>query len=230
MTRNPIFRRSTLAVGLALAASTLSVHAADLDTAALAAVVYGGGEAMAPEAQARLNSLMTTPGGAWTRAEARQAFAEAQQAGTLAAAGEIADTPQVLVARADFNQRQTREILARHEAERQRLAAIEAERVALAAAEAERQRLAALPVEPNASVALASGVSASESLAAPSESLVTEPVQAEAQAQATATPPVEESPTQTPSQMPVDRPPALPVEVPISRADEVPSDMLIDTE
>ena len=227
MTRKSIsstFRLSTLAAGLAVAASSFAAHAAALNTSAVATQVYAGGEAMAPEAEARMNALMTTPGGAWSRADARQDLASAQQSGTVSAAGEIADTPQVLVARADFNQRQTRQILAAHEAERQRVAAIEAERVAVVAAEAERQRLATLPVESGSESILASSAVAAE--AAPGETLITEPAEAQVLTAPLSEPPLEEAPTQAPIKLPA----ALPIEVPISRAEELPSDMIVDTE
>jgi hypothetical protein len=57
-----------------------------------------------------------------SRADVREELAEAQEAGTLPAAGELADTPQVLAARAEFNEEQALEILAAYEAERARLA------------------------------------------------------------------------------------------------------------
>lgn len=114
-----------------LAAGTLALaSSASLAADSVPSLVYASGEALSPEAEMRLNALQATPGGAMTRDEVRQELAAARQAGTLAEGGESGETPRVLAARDDANARQTRAILAAHEAERQRLAALEAERVA----------------------------------------------------------------------------------------------------
>lgn len=146
-----------------LAAGTLALaSSASLAADSVSSLVYASGEALSPEAEMRLNALQTTPGGAMTRDEVRQELATARQAGTLADGGEAGDTPSVLAARDDANVRQTRAILAAHEAERNRLAALEAERVAREQAAATAQAaaqpgtdapaapLAAAPADPQA--------------------------------------------------------------------------------
>ncbi len=94
---------------------------ASASVSAASADVYAGGEALAPEVEAQL--LAQTTGQA-SRSDVQQALADAQAAGTLAASGELSDTPQVLQARLAFNHQQEQTILARYAAEQQqRLAA-----------------------------------------------------------------------------------------------------------
>jgi hypothetical protein len=94
----------------------------------VAALAYAGGEALPPEAEARLLALTTVPGGLHSRDEVRRQLAAARDDGTLAEAGEVAEPAHVLLARQQANVRQAQSILAAQEAAaRQRLAALEAE-------------------------------------------------------------------------------------------------------
>ena len=211
--KNPTsLQRTALAASL-LALASASALAGD----GLASLAYAGGEALAPEHEARLVSMTTTPGGSLTRDEVRRQLAEARQDGTLAEAGEIAETPRVLVARSGANERQVREILAAHEAERTRLAA--------AAAEAEARRQAqvtvlaqAAPVDPAAAEAV-SGSPAAEPAAIP-------PALADAAGPAPAVPGDERD--DRPGDGPADRPALAPLELPATRPSELPVETLID--
>lgn len=209
--KNPTpLQRSTLVAGM-LALASASALASD----GLASLAYAGGEALPPEAEARLVSMITTPGGAVTRDEVRQQLADAQRSGTLAEAGEIAETTQVLLARSAANDRQVREILAAQEVERARLAAIEAE--AAAAAEARRQaQVLALAPAAEARPETATG-NASTGVAAVA------PVDAEV----TATP-APAAPADEPTERPADRPTLAPLEVPITRPSDLPTQTLVD--
>lgn len=100
----PLRASAAAAAGLLLSASALSSSAVD---------VYAGGEALPPELEARLIAQST---GALTRAEVREQLAEALATGTLAGGGEISDTDELLRARVAYNDRQTRTLLARHQA------------------------------------------------------------------------------------------------------------------
>jgi uncharacterized iron-regulated membrane protein len=133
------FRMSTIAAGLLLAASASSYAGEALPselpsmrtpvpmTAAIEVealrnqVPLPVGEATAPEAV--MQAMAMSNYDSISRADVREELAEAQEAGTLSAPGELADTPQVLAARAEFNEEQALEILAGYEAERARLAA-----------------------------------------------------------------------------------------------------------
>jgi hypothetical protein len=132
------FRMSTLTAGLLLAASASSYAGealqselpsmrtpvpmtAETEVQALRnQVPLPVGEASPPEAV--MQAMEMSNYDSISRADVREELAEAQEAGTLPAAGELADTPQVLAARAEFNAEQAIEILAAYEAERVRLA------------------------------------------------------------------------------------------------------------
>lgn len=194
-------QRSALAAG-ALALACTSTLAGD----GLVSLVYAGGEALAPEQEARMVALMTAPAGGLTRDEVQQQFADAQRAGALPEAGEMAETPRVLLARSAANERQVREILAAREAERARVAAIEAEAAAAEAqreAQAQAQTTAAAPVDSAVTTAI-DGVSLAATADAPGA----------ADASATPAPAV---PTDEPHDRPTDRPALAPPEVPIVR-------------
>ncbi len=215
--------RSVLAAAL-LASSAASALATTPDTD-VAALVYAGGEAMAPEAEARLRALTTTPGGALTRDEVQQQWAEARQDGSLLAAGEIAEPQTVLLARSVANERQTRQILASHEAERQRVVALEAQAEAQRQAELQARLAAAVTPAPVASAD--SGVMAAAALGS-----TTEPPPASPEPAASTSAAFTESPAPTPDdappQLPLERPFVAPAEVPISRQSELPVEVLID--
>ena len=205
-------RLSTLAAGLLLASSAFGADGS------LSGLVYAGGEAMAPEAEARMTAQISVPGGVHTRDEVLQQLATARQVGALPEAGEVAETPRVLTARADFNERQTREILAGYEAERVRLAAVEAERVRLAAEEAERARLAAAAAAAPTAAAQDAATTAQPTAAAPAvDATATQPMPAPA-----------DKPVDLPTERPGDRPAMAPVETTVTRpadlATEKPAD------
>lgn len=204
-------QRSTLAAALVLA-SVPALAAGDV-----ASLVYAGGEALPPEAEARLVALTTAPGGLVTREEVRQQWAQARQDGTLAETGEEAEPPRVLLARSAANDRQAQAIVAAQQAEQARLAALEAE------AEARRQALA------QAQATLAQATPTTEG------SLALEAAAATATADASAMPAEQaETAPEAPADRPVEQPPAppamAPLEVPITRPlDDVP-ESLIDKE
>lgn len=216
MTRT--MRRSTTAAALVLA--TVPALAAG-DVASLA---YAGGEALPPEAEARLVALTTTPGGLLTREEVRQQWAQARQDGTLAEAGEEAEPPRVLLARSAANDRQVQAILAAQQAEQARLAAIEAERARVAALEAEaearRQALA------QAAATMAQAAPAADGTPASDAGTVIDAAATAAPAEQAATPP------EAPADRPVERPPAppamAPLEAPITRPLGTVPDSLVD--
>lgn len=215
--KNPTsLQRSALAAGL-LALASASALASD----GLASLAYAGGEALAPEHEARMVSMITTPGGSLTRDEVRRQLAEAQRGGTLGEVGEIAETPRVLMARSDANERQTREILAAQEAERARLAAIEAE------AEARRQALAQDQAQASVIAQAAPATEATAGPAAGSQAIdATAPATADVASPAPSAP--SEEPTDRPAEGPTDRPALAPPELPITRASELPAETLID--
>lgn len=211
----------------ALAASVLMAVAAPASFASaapdLATLVYAGGEALSPDAELLLRSRMReAAGGALARDDVKQDLALARESGLLAAGGEIADTPRVLQARADFNQRQTREILAAHEAERLRVAAQEAV--------ARARQMAALPQEAGSQTAMsAPGVAADR----PSETAAPGPTPEPAAAMSAmpAAAPADEPtdrPSDRPNDAPADRPVMAPSEVPVSRPSDLPLETLID--
>lgn len=218
--------RNSLSV---LAASVLLAVAAPSSFASgapdVAAMVYAGGEALSPDAEMRLRSLMRdAAGGAQTRDDVKLDLALAREAGLLAAGGEMADTPRVLQARADFNRHQTRQILAAQEAaqetERQRVAAVEAvaraRQMAEAAAQASGTRTEIAAVEVPAD--RPSGAMGAASIAEPA---------AEAPATASPTQPTER-PNDRPADLPADRPVVAPAEGPVSRPQDLPVETLID--
>lgn len=213
-------RLSTLAGSLLLAASAGALAAPGQD---LSSLVYAGGEALSPEAEARMTAMLSVPGGAVSRDDVRQQLTAARQAGTLAEGGEIADTAPVLKARVDYAARQTREILAAYEAERARLAAIEAERARVAALQAEQDRQAAVAAAAAAAAAApASDATAASAatppmVAAPAVDSSTQPLQAPA-----------DQPTDAPTERPGDRPAMAPVEVPITRPSDLPTEAKVD--
>lgn len=205
-------RRSTLAAALVLA-SVPTLAAGDV-----ASLAYAGGEALPPEAEARLVALTTTPGGLVTREEVRQQWAQARQDGTLAEAGEEAEPPRVLLARSAANDRQAQAIIAAQQAEQARLAALEAE--------ARRQALA----QAQAATTLAQASPAAEGSPAADAGTVTD---AAAPATDTAAPAAEAAaPPDEPADRPVERPPAppamAPMEVPITRPLHTVPDTLVD--
>jgi hypothetical protein len=207
-------RRSTLAAALVLA-SVPALAASDV-----ASLVYAGGEALPPEAEARLVALTTTPGGLVTREEVRQQWAQARQDGTLAEAGEEAEPPRVLLARSAANDRQAQAIVAAQQAEQARLAALEAE------AEARRQALA----QAQATTTLAQ---ASSSIAGTPTADAGSLTDAVAPAAGTAAPVAEATTSpDAPAEPPVERPPAppamAPLEVSITRPLDAVPDSLVD--
>lgn len=209
-------RRSTLAAALVLA-SVPTLAAGDV-----ASLAYAGGEALPPEAEARLVALTTTPGGLVTREEVRQQWAQARQDGTLAEAGEEAEPPRVLLARSAANDRQVQAIIAAQQAEQARRAALEAE------AEARRQALAQAQAQTATTLAQASP--AAEGSPAADAGTVTD---AAAPATDTAAPAAEAAtPPDAPADRPVERPPAppamAPMEVPITRPLDAVPDTLVD--
>jgi len=145
-------------------------------TLAPAAALAYHGDAMPPEAEARM--LAEQAGAPLTRDEVLAELALASRAGTLTPGGEIGDTDAVLASRERFIVAQAAEIVARHEAEQAaRIAALEeAARVAAADA-ASRAAAAAQPGEAMVAAAPAADVDAADSLSA-SESLVTAPAPA----------------------------------------------------
>ena len=203
-------RRSTLAAALVLA-SVPALAAGDV-----ASLAYAGGEALPPEAEARLVALTTTPGGLVTREEVRQQWAQARQDGTLAEAGEEAEPPRVLLARSAANDRQVQAIIAAQQAEQARLAALEAE------AEARRQALAQV----QAATTLAQASPAAEGSPAADAGTVIDAAATAAPAEQAATPP------EAPADRPVERPPAppamAPLEAPITRPLGTVPDSLVD--
>ena len=214
--------RNSLSV---LAASVLLAVAAPSSFASgapdVAAMVYAGGEALSPDAEMRLRSLMRdAAGGAQTRDDVKLDLALAREAGLLAAGGEMADTPRVLQARADFNRHQTRQILAAQEAaqetERQRLAAVEAVARARQMAEAAAQESGTRTEI--AAVEVPAGAMGAASIAEPA---------AEAPAAASPTPPTDR-PNDRPADLPADRPVVAPAEGPVSRPQDLPVETLID--
>lgn len=214
--------RSTLAA--ALLASSAASALADAARTDLATLVYAGGEAMAPEAEAHLRVLMTTPGGALTRDEVRQQLAEARLDGSLPAAGEIADPPAVLLARSLSNERQTRQILAAHEAERQRVAALEAQADTQRQAQLQASQAATDTPTPGGG-ADSGAIAAAAALGASPPTVSTDPVADTALAPV---PSPDPAPSDAPPPLPVERPFLAPVEVPITRASDLPDEVLID--
>lgn len=220
-------RRNTLAAA-ALALCAASALASN-DVASLA---YAGGEALPPEAEARLVALTTTPGGAMSRDEVRQQLADARREGSLAEAGEMADRPAVLTARLNANERQTREILAARAVEEQRLAALEA------AAEVRRQAeaLARSPGKADDTTAMAAtgSVPAGSPDAVTTDAGTPTEVPAELPDSNAALPPASptadapaEAPTDAPSRMP-ELPLLAPSEVPVARPADLPDEVLLD--
>jgi hypothetical protein len=213
MTIPQTLRLSALAAGLLLATSSFAADSS------LSSLVYAGGEAMSPEAEARMTAQISAPGGAVSRDEVRQQLLAARQAGTLVEAGEIADTAPVLQARVDYAARQTRQILAGYEAERERLAAIEAERARVAALEAEQARQATLA---------AAATPATQDLAAAVQPMAAAPAADSATSQPLEAP--ADKPTDVPAERPGDTPTMAPVEVPITRPSDLPAETIVDKE
>lgn len=227
--------RSALAgAALALCAAT-AVARPDV-----ASLVFANGEALPPEAEARLTALTTTPGGGMTRAEVRLQLSEARSDGSLAEAGEMADRPAVLQARLAANERQTGQILAAHAAQRERLAAIEvaaevrrqAELLArqasaasdtqtLTVASTDSRSIAASPA--SASVDPLASAPLSTERAAVSDGPTNAPSEGPNEGPA-------DRPTDIPGQGPRDRPALAPVEGPISRPADLPDEMLLDVD
>lgn len=218
MNRPPHFRPAMLAAALA---STLTMLA--LPAAASADLAYAGGEALPPELEARLHAPQA-PSATLSRDEVRHELMEAQQAGLLPAAGELADSAPVLQARVAFNEHQTRSILAAWEQERQRLAAAEAEQrsqqLAQAPAEGAYTPLGEAAPQDGLAEPLADPLSAAERPEDPLfESLTGNLAQ-------------DEPPT-SPLELPAEEDPmpaALPAEIPIIRPTDVPPGTVIDTE
>jgi hypothetical protein len=208
-------RRPALAAALTLASAS-ALAAGDV-----ASLAYAGGEALAPEAEARLVALTTAPGGLLTREAVRQQWAQAREDGTLSEAGEQAEPPRVLMARHAANDRQLQAIVAAQQAEQARLAALEAEaearRQALAQAQAQAQAAATLAqAAPTADGVPAPDASAdtavAETLAAPAEVVAAEP----------------EAPADRPVERPLAPPAMAPLEVPITRPLDAVPESLID--
>ncbi len=198
---------------VALAAVWLCASAS---ASTLSADVYAGGEALAPEVEAQLIAQTT---GHVSRAEVQQALADAQAAGTLAAAGEMSDTPKVIQARLAFNDHQTQTLLAQYEAQRQqqqlalqRAAQAEALRVADASAQDGR----AASTEPDAAPGMAandpSATFASGNAAADEGSALTEPTIDQLVDEAMA--------PDTPLQAPTDEGALMPATPPMARPDD----------
>ncbi len=236
MSRKSPLRMSILAAGALLAASASSYAGEALEIelpsmrtpitpstqiAPLAAdhEVYAGGEAMPPEVEARVRQRMMSQGHGRSTAEVRQELAEARRAGTLSAPGEIADTTQILHARAEFNVQQTREILASHERERQLLAALQAPAVAAA--------------EPATSASTSEVEPTEQTLAATPQADAAEPGSGN-----TAVEPVEastEGPAPEPAAPPAEQAPEDPAvlrsqEIPINRVEDLADETMIDTD
>ena len=213
--------RPTTSLNRAAWLTTMLVAAAApaLASDRVAALVYAGGEAMPPEAEARLAAWTSTPGGLYARDEVRQQLAAARDEGTLAEAGEIAEPARVLLARHAANERQTQAILAAQEA---------AERARLAAIDAEAQRQAQLQAQ-GAQLAQAGSNATME----PRE-ILEPPVPGAPRADdAQARPPAVDGATDAPADAPPDRPqderPALaPIEVPIVRPSDLPAETVVD--
>lgn len=212
----PLHRPALLAGMLALASAPAMAGES------LSALAYAGGEALAPEQEARMVALITTPGGALTRDEVREQLADAQRGGMLAEAGEIAETPRVLIAREASNERQVQAILAAREAQRARLAAAEAE--AAAAAEARRQAQVLAQAAP-----AAQAEAHAETAADDAATVVMPAAWADADVAVTAAPaePADE-PADQPLERPLDRPALAPLEVPITRPSDLQSETLVD--
>lgn len=206
---NPLQRCGLLAAMLALASAPA------LAGGSLAALAYAGGEALSPEAEARLVALITTPGGGLSRDEVRQQLAAAQREGTLAEAGEIAETPQVLLARNAAGERQAREVMAAHEMERARLAAIEAEAAAAAEAQQQARLQAKAAATESRAVVAAGGATGADAAATPATAGVM-------------TAPAPAAPPDEPADRPSDRPAVAPLEVPITRPTDLPAETLVD--
>jgi hypothetical protein len=83
-------------------------------TAIAAVFSLPAGHALAQEADAH---VFDTTLGTMSRAQVLADLTEARLTGTLASTGEAGDSDAVLLARADFNQRQTRVLLARQQAD-----------------------------------------------------------------------------------------------------------------
>lgn len=228
MTTKTPFRPSMLAVAMLLAAPLSSFAAGSADalssprhTAFDSSALYG--EAMPPEVEARLLAATHPPQTALSRDEVRQELADARRAGTLAAAGEIADTADVLTARSRYIEQQTLEILAAHEAQRQRVAALEAEARAQAMAQsmAQAQRLAQAqpqPLDPDSPLAPGSesaALAAAMAVDVNGNPIIDEPADSPSDEPAPAPAPV------TPHALP-------PIEVPINRPSDLPPQILID--
>lgn len=212
----PLQRPALLAGMLALASAPA------LAGGSLSALAYAGGEALAPEQEARMVALITTPGGALSRDEVREQLAGARRGGTLAEAGEIADTPRVLLAREASNERQLQAILAAREAERARLAAAEAEAAAAADARRQAQVLAQAAPAVQAEAQAEAAADGTPVAAAPAAS-------AAADMAATAVPAVPaDEPADRPLDRPLDRPALAPLELPITRPSDLPAQTLVD--
>lgn len=221
-TLSPLTRNTLAAALLAASATSALATAPDADVATL---VYAGGEAMAPEAEARLRALTTTAGGALTRDEVRQQWVEARQDGSLLAIGEIAEPAAVLLARSEANERQTRQILASHEAERQRVAALEAQAEAQRQAELQARQAAAEASAPV--VDKDSGVMAAAALGSATEPPAASPDPAASTREAATETPAP-TPGDAPPPLPLDRPFVAPAELPITRPSDLPAEVLID--
>jgi hypothetical protein len=222
LTRNPL---PALAATVLLAVATPSSFASNAPD--LATLVYAGGEALSPDAELQLWSRMReAAGGALARDDVKQDLALARESGLLAAGGEIADTPRVLQARADFNLRQTREILDAHEAERLRMAAQEAV--------ARARQMAAVPQDAGTQTAMSAvDASADRQAAALPSGPAAEPDAATSAMPGTA--PIDrptdrpaDSPTDRPNDAPADRPVMAPSEAPVSRPSDLPVQTLVD--
>lgn len=223
MNRSPLFRPAKLAAALASTLTMVATMSVALPAAASADLAYTGGEALPPELEARLHA----PSATMSRDQVQHELEEAQQAGLLPAAGELADRAAVLDARVAFNEHQTRTTLAAWEQERQRLAAAEAQQAS--------QQLAQAPTDGAPAEAGPGPVDGT-----PGEPLLSDPASAgerpddplfESLAGAPFEAPAEEP--MSPLELPADEDPmpaTLPAEIPIIRPTDLPPGTVIDTE
>ncbi|MFT3818263.1 MAG: hypothetical protein QM750_11625 [Rubrivivax sp.] len=182
----PALKLSALSAALLLSASAFAADETSASTlapdvqAAVTAAVYAGGEGMPPEVEQRVMAMIS---GQASRADVRQELADARDAGLMPAAGELADSPEVLQARFAFNDRQTQTIMARYEADRQRLMAAQqaqaqASTMAAAAPSADAQPAAEPATAPMASApSFSVGPAAPAAVAAESAAVPTDPEQ-----------------------------------------------------
>lgn len=113
----------------------MSTRTPFLPLAALCLAAATALPAVAQEADPHVYFQPTT--GGLTRAQVRLELTEARLAGMLPTTGEAGDSDAVLLARAQFNQRQTTVLLARQRAEQEHAVALREAEIALAAATAD---------------------------------------------------------------------------------------------